>query len=67
VVDERNIQINPRYSFMDQYLGHRIIINLTEDLWDKMKAHQEIRWPAVGRELLTKYLQDLESNKTSSE
>jgi len=28
-----------------------------------MKAHPEIRWPAVGRELLTKYLQELENKK----
>jgi hypothetical protein len=48
---------------MDQYLGHRIIINLTEDLWDKMKTHPEVHWPAVGRELLTKYLQELSDKK----
>lgn len=52
---------------MDQYLGHHVLINLTEDLWDKMKAHPEIRWSVVGRELLTKYLQDLEANKINFE
>lgn len=35
---------------MDQYLGHRIIINLTEDIWNKI-------------ELLIKYLTELEAKK----
>jgi hypothetical protein len=48
---------------MDQYLGHHVLINLTEDLWDKIKAHPEIRWSVVGRELITKYLDEIESKK----
>ena len=49
---------------MDKYLGHRININLTEDLWDRIKMHPQIRWSVVGRDLITKYLDEIENKKS---
>ena len=48
---------------MEKYLGHRININLTEELWDRVKAYPQIRWSVVGRELIAKYINQLEEVK----
>ena len=49
---------------MDKYLGHHIVVNLTEDLWDRIKMHPQVRWSVVGRDLITKYLNEIESKES---
>jgi hypothetical protein len=51
---------------MDQYLGHRIIVNLTEDMYDKLRRHSELKWSEIARRLIAKYLEELEKSEDTT-
>jgi hypothetical protein len=48
---------------MVQWLTAHITVNLPEDLYERIKKHKEIKWAAVARESMIKYLEMIEEAK----
>lgn len=48
---------------MVQWLTAHITVNLPEELHDRIMKHKEIKWAAVAREAMIKYLDMLEEAK----
>lgn len=48
---------------MVQWLIAHITVNLPEELYEKIKKHPEVKWAAVAREAMAKYVKMLEEAK----
>jgi hypothetical protein len=53
-------------ALMDQYLGHRLIVNVTEDMYDKLRKHSEFKWSEIARKLIAKYLEELDKSENNA-
>jgi len=49
---------------MDKWIYAHLNIGLPEDLHDRLLKHPEIRWATVARELIIRYLDELEKFKS---
>lgn len=49
--------------FMVQWLTAHLTVNLPEELYGRIKKHKEIKWAAVAREAMIKYLEMIEEAK----
>jgi hypothetical protein len=49
---------------MDKWVYAHLNIGLPEDLNDRIRKHPEIRWATVARELIIRYLDELEKFKS---
>ena len=52
---------------MARYIDAHLNIGLPEELYQKIKKHPEIKWGAVAREAVVKYLEILEERKKKEE
>jgi len=52
-----------QHLLMVRWLNAHLNIGLPEDLYERIKKHKEIRWAAVARSLIVKYLEELEKVK----
>ena len=48
---------------MVKWLTAHVTVNLPEDLHDRIMKHKEIKWAAVAREAMIKYLDMIEEAK----
>ena len=48
---------------MVRWINAHVTVGLPEDLYEKIKKHKEIKWAAVAREAIIKYLEMIEEAK----
>jgi len=48
---------------MVRWINAHVTVGLPEDLYEKIKKHKEIKWAAVAREAIIKYLKMIEEAK----
>jgi hypothetical protein len=48
---------------MEKYFGDKLTVYLPSNLHDRMKKFPEIRWSAVARSLVEKYVEKLEKGE----
>lgn len=48
---------------MVKWINSKVSVGLPEDLYDRIMKHKEIKWAAVAREAIIKYLEMIEEAK----
>jgi hypothetical protein len=50
-----------------KWLNSHVSIGVPEDLYDRIKKHPEVKWAAVAREAIIKYLDMIEKAKEAEQ